>query len=154
MKKTTTYSEKLKDPRWQKKRLEILQRDLFSCQSCCDDKSTLHVHHRIYFDGDPWDTPDDFLVTLCESCHQRETDNIQQAITALSKAVKTHFLVPEIEQLASAITDMKVVHCPDVVISAIAHWITDVDKMRQVVDQYFEYLRQKSKHEITDDLPF
>ncbi len=27
------YASKLKDPRWQKKRLEILQRDDFACQS-------------------------------------------------------------------------------------------------------------------------
>ena len=30
------YSEKLKDPRWQKKRLEILERDNFRCQYCGD----------------------------------------------------------------------------------------------------------------------
>jgi len=28
-----TYSEKLKDPRWQKKRLEILSRDNFTCET-------------------------------------------------------------------------------------------------------------------------
>ena len=46
------YAEKLKDPRWQKKRLEILERDAWVCQKCFDTKSTLHVHHRIYNGGD------------------------------------------------------------------------------------------------------
>lgn len=63
-----TYVEKLKDPRWQKKRLEILQRDEFECQSCGDKESTLHVHHYTYSEN-PWDTPDDDLLTLCEKCH-------------------------------------------------------------------------------------
>ena len=43
-----SYYEKLLDPRWQKKRLEILNRDEFKCRSCGDDKSTLHVHHGYY----------------------------------------------------------------------------------------------------------
>ncbi len=65
-----TYSEKLKDPRWQKKRLEILNRDNFSCWYCGDSKSTLHVHHEMYFSGDePWETPDECLSTVCEDCH-------------------------------------------------------------------------------------
>jgi len=70
-----TYSEKLKDPRWQKKRLKIFERDKFTCQKCADKETTLHVHHRIYLRGkDPWDYPDNCLVTLCEPCHQIETD--------------------------------------------------------------------------------
>lgn len=65
-----TYAEKLKDPRWQKKRLEILQRDNFTCFYCEDDKSTLHVHHEMYFKNqEPWDTPSECLTTVCEDCH-------------------------------------------------------------------------------------
>jgi hypothetical protein len=65
-----TYSEKLKDPRWQRKRLEILQRDSFTCQDCGDSESTLHVHHCLYIWGhDPWDYAPGELRTLCETCH-------------------------------------------------------------------------------------
>ena len=65
------YSDLLKDPRWQKKRLEILQRDDFRCQSCDDNTSTLHVHHLKY-DNDlkPWEYENDDLITLCETCHE------------------------------------------------------------------------------------
>jgi len=65
-----TYAQKLKDPRWQKKRLEILSRDNFACWWCNDNKSTLHVHHESYIGDNPWDTPDYCLRTLCEECHQ------------------------------------------------------------------------------------
>jgi hypothetical protein len=65
------YSEKLKDPRWQKKRLEILDRDMWKCKSCGDDKKTLHVHHIFYMPRkDPWDIPNGLLITLCEGCHK------------------------------------------------------------------------------------
>lgn len=63
------YSEKLKDPRWQKKRLEILSRDNFTCQECWSTDKTLHVHHKIY-KGEPWDIESKYLVTVCERCHK------------------------------------------------------------------------------------
>lgn len=64
-----TYSEKLKDPRWQKKRLEILQRDLFACRLCEDKETQLQVHHLQYM-NEPWDVPNDKLITYCKHCHQ------------------------------------------------------------------------------------
>lgn len=65
-----TYSEKLKDPRWQKKRLQIFERDKFTCTGCGETKKTLHVHHALYLKNkDPWDYENDFLHTLCENCH-------------------------------------------------------------------------------------
>lgn len=64
------YSEKLLNPRWQKKRLEILQRDKWSCQICLDKSNTLHVHHLVYHGGlDPWDYEDKDLLTLCDAHH-------------------------------------------------------------------------------------
>jgi hypothetical protein len=74
------YSKKLRDPRWQKKRLEILGRDKFTCRMCADTTITLHVHHTYYASGrDPWDYPDRSLVTLCETCHEGETEGIRAA---------------------------------------------------------------------------
>lgn len=65
-----TYAEKLKDPRWQKKRLEIFERDGWECKLCFDKNKTLHVHHRSYSRGvEPWDYDNSMLVTLCCDCH-------------------------------------------------------------------------------------
>lgn len=67
---TKSYSEKLKDPRWQERRLRIMERDKFCCKLCSNKKSTLNVHHKYYIRGrDPWDYDDDMLTTLCEQCH-------------------------------------------------------------------------------------
>ena len=57
------------DPRWQRLRLEIMQRDGFACVACGDAESTLHVHH-IEYNGELWDAPPADLQTLCESCHR------------------------------------------------------------------------------------
>jgi hypothetical protein len=78
-----TYTEKLKDPRWQKKRLEIMQADGFRCRKCRDDKSTLNVHHLIYEKGkSPWDYPRAMLVTLCETCHAKAGDKVNRILAA------------------------------------------------------------------------
>lgn len=63
-----TYSEKLKDPRWQKKRLQIMDRDGFTCQCCGDKETTLNIHHKKY-NGDPWEASENDLMTVCEDCH-------------------------------------------------------------------------------------
>lgn len=65
-----TYQEKLLDPRWQRRRLEILNRDEFTCKCCKNRESTLHIHHLVYnVNGNPWDVDDAGLITLCEDCH-------------------------------------------------------------------------------------
>jgi hypothetical protein len=69
----SSYAEKLRDPRWQRRRLEVLERDEWMCRSCFSTAKTLHVHHTRYVGRDPWDTPPDLLVTLCESCHEIRT---------------------------------------------------------------------------------
>jgi hypothetical protein len=66
-----TYGEKLRDPRWQKVRLQRMERDGFRCRLCWDEKTELHVHHPYYDARDPWDYPVDDLITLCKKCHKK-----------------------------------------------------------------------------------
>lgn len=69
-----TYAEQLRDPRWQKRRLEVLERDEWSCRRCGDDESELHVHHLRYITGKkPWEYDDEDLRTLCKKCHADAT---------------------------------------------------------------------------------
>ena len=59
-----------KDPRWQKRRLEIMERDGWKCFACWDESSELQVHHKRYI-GQPWEASSDDLQTLCKRCHQK-----------------------------------------------------------------------------------
>ncbi len=75
-----TYMEKLKDPRWQKKRLKVLERDEWACRICENKEDTLHVHHT-YYDpvvNEPWEYPSTSLVTLCRDCHEKEKEQRKQ----------------------------------------------------------------------------
>lgn len=65
------YLDKLRDPRWQKLKNGVLERDKYTCQKCGDRRSNLQVHH-LYYLGEPWDVPAYALLTLCDACHQKE----------------------------------------------------------------------------------
>jgi len=70
------YAAERLDPRWQKKRLEILQRDAFKCTECGDEQSTLHVHHRYYVKWRKcWQYPMFAFTSLCEKCHNATHDS-------------------------------------------------------------------------------
>lgn len=86
------YSEKLKNPKWQKKRLEIMERDGWSCQICDNKSKTLNVHHLFYEYGkDPWDYNNHQLVTLCEECHKREHDSKAEVDMVIKAIIKRGF---------------------------------------------------------------
>ena len=75
MRTKTTYAEQLLDPRWQKKRLEVLDYSNFSCEICGDEKSTLHVHHKHYICGRKvWEYDNKQLICLCWQCHKNQHD--------------------------------------------------------------------------------
>lgn len=65
-----TYAEKLKDPRWQRKRLEVMESAGWKCEKCGRSDLTLHVHHPVYIPGrEPWDYARSELQCLCEPDH-------------------------------------------------------------------------------------
>lgn len=65
------YSELLQDPRWQKKRLEILEYAGWRCQICGAQNITLHVHHSRYIKNKkPWQYPSGSLIAVCKPHHE------------------------------------------------------------------------------------
>ena len=83
-----TYSQKLRDPRWQRKRLQILERDNFTCLSCRSTDRNLQVHHVVYERREPWDYPDYLYQTLCEVCHKERQEIVDRIVSALRVALK------------------------------------------------------------------
>ena len=70
------YQYLLAQPEWQNKRKAILERDGNRCRNC-GSMEHLEVHHRQYHidkaNGSkvvPWNYEDQYLITLCDHCHQ------------------------------------------------------------------------------------
>jgi len=67
-----SYAEKLRDPRWQKKRLDVLESAGWECLECGATARELHVHHYWYEPKRlPWEYPDKCFGVLCGSCHSK-----------------------------------------------------------------------------------
>jgi 5-methylcytosine-specific restriction endonuclease McrA len=106
-----TYKEKLRDPRWQKKRLLILERDGWKCTICGDNKRNLQVHHVVYRRLEPWEYPDYLYQSLCEDCHahrQELTDKIVDAVRiAIMHKPTAHLEVSAREICETAFIEIK-----------------------------------------------
>lgn len=96
------YSELLKDPRWQKLRLKILERDNWECRSCGETEKTLHVHHNYYEKGrSPWEYHIDSLIALCVDCHEKESNRRHEREQELILIMKEiGFLCLDIEEIS------------------------------------------------------
>lgn len=141
-----TYEEKLKDPRWQKKRLEILERDNWMCQECRDEDSTLIVHHIDYLPNrDPWDYPNILLITLCKECHEfdrKERPGLEKAVIS---ALKLDFTLSDMVDIAFGFSNLKLWHGSEIVASVINCFLTNEEFQKDVSGKYSEYLNKKAK---------
>lgn len=84
------YQESILRPEWADRSREIKERDNYTCQKCYKKTGGLHVHHKYYvFGRQPWEYPDQALVTLCNYCHSEEhyskVPNYQESDLALLK---------------------------------------------------------------------
>ncbi len=141
------YSEKFKDPRWQKKRLEILERDEFSCQICFDTESTLHVHHK-YYEGnkDPWNYPNHILVTLCSDCHESEHLNKKDNEAKLIKTLyEIGFMANDLYRITNGFRKFKLTHVSEVVASALEDFLSNKVNHIKIVDDMFKNISKKLK---------
>lgn len=139
------YSDKLKDPRWQKKRLEILQRDEWTCQNCFDKESTLHVHHKIYKrDIEPWDYPNYFLVTLCENCHNYEMSYRSINENVLLEILRSVFFADDIDQIQMGFQFLES-HTTHKITASVIRWILSNEKLfDDLTRKYLEHLKNNS----------
>ena len=82
------WSSAYRDSRWQRKRLEVMERDEWTCRSCgkSGEGVTLNVHHIHYEAGrSPWDYDDELLITWCACCHKERHDKQKQLLIGLAQ---------------------------------------------------------------------
>ena len=147
-----SYKEQYLDPRWQKKRLEVLDRDEWCCQRCYDNESTLHVHHRYYIKKTAiWDYPLEAFLTLCEECHEYETTTRKASEESLLFALRKKFLSAEVDFIAIEIHNMKLLHTSEIVASVYAWAIETPEIQRELIDRFFESLRMGKSRKIDNE---
>ena len=67
-----SYKEQLQHPNWQRKRLQVFERDNFSCKICGNTENQLSVHHLCYFPKmHIWDYDNELMITVCPEHHKQ-----------------------------------------------------------------------------------
>ena len=147
-----SYLEKLKDPRWQKLRLQVFERDDFSCKECGSTKNTLNVHHIDYKGNNPWETPINLLKTLCESCHEEETDALKKAEKRLIKQLKSiGFMAENINCLSDALFFLKKEYDGNVDVYNVISVFNIIFRNKEVLEKFVEDNYEDSFSEYYDE---
>jgi hypothetical protein len=134
------YSDYWKDPRWQKKRLEIFERDEWKCQECQSTTETLCVHHKKYTAPVPWEQPDEDLITLCEGCHELEeaTKKENPAIYRYAKACNTTCI--DLVSYVRIITYLKIIRPDEIgkISDTLAElWQSFTEEEKKILREHF-----------------
>lgn len=93
------YNKILRSPQWQKRRLEILSRDNFTCQICGHKDKELHVHHLAYSAKNPCLEDGKNLITLCTDCHKAEHEAKRNILDTIYSLCNDGSTMLEIEAL-------------------------------------------------------
>ena len=141
------YSDKLRDPRWQKKRLEIFDRDEWMCQLCQDSEQTLHVHHLFYQKGkEPWEYENEHLLTLCESCHEEETATRYTIERGLcTELAKRGFMSSDLIRISEGFHNLTIITAPEVTASIISFALSTPEIMTMIEHEFFSGLGKVRK---------
>lgn len=95
-----TYAEKLKDPRWQKVRLQVFEAAGWRCEDCGESTKTLNCHHKYYErNTEPWDYPMEAFAALCNECHDEAGVDMQRVRDALKGAARRGYDPAEVATL-------------------------------------------------------
>lgn len=97
------YSDSLKNGNWQKRRVDILQRDNFKC-TICGSNELLDIHHVDYIEGfKAWEYPNDMFKTLCRKCHEKEQPRSKAERYLMNSLKMKGFMVGDLLALSSKV---------------------------------------------------
>lgn len=91
MKTPSSYSDALQDPRWQKRRLEILSAADWACEDCGRKDRAFDIHHNFYiraFRNQPWRYENDLVMALCKPCHKFRQDFEEALFIAIARRLR------------------------------------------------------------------
>lgn len=105
------YLEMLRSPKWQKKRLEILQKHDFKCDECGERDRELQVHHCWYEKGKmPWDYPDECFKVQCDTHHKMWHEEKHLLDVSVAKLSLRHMMnLMEMVERDNFVSDMSTI---------------------------------------------
>ena len=116
-----SFSNAYSDPRWQKLRLRVFERDNYTCQFCGNTSIQQHAHHKWYRDGllaYQYELKE--LITLCSICHQKTHDIQEKELKKASQFLKYIFFNPiDFQKLLTCMDDARLLDKEDKLLNGI-----------------------------------
>ncbi len=143
------WSSAFRDSRWQRKRLEIMERDGWFCQSCGKkDGVALNVHHAYYESGKaPWEYPSECLITYCEDCHTKRHKLQNDLLVKIARIPMPSFVssIYAVEYFPDV--------CSDIFDSVMGNGvpITAIQKMIEAIDLSFNAGLESHSKEVGEE---
>lgn len=145
----TTYAQRLLDPRWQRKRASVLERDDFTCVLCGATDKTVHVHHTIYKNYEaPWESDISDLITLCCDCHENQKPTNEEYLNPAILNIRRHFVSPMAKLLVLRLFERTPTETY-FILSALARLGKDAES---ILDNAVTELNKKNQLERTSEL--
>lgn len=92
---------------WQRKRLEILNRDEFICQCCGSKDKQLQIHHTYYQYGkNVWEYEDASLITFCNDCHEKVSFLKKQIKFKIDDYFVGHDYLEEVDSILDILNEL------------------------------------------------
>lgn len=117
MSKDIPFAEQYNHPKWQERRLHILERAGWKCEACGEAEKQLNVHHKLYVRGRKvWEYEDDELRALCKDCHNAYDvirKEIQKVVGSLHESDAWEVLGFARASLAESRGDVAIESCCD-----------------------------------------
>jgi hypothetical protein len=97
---------------------------------------------------EPWDIDNESLVTLCETCHETESEFLRESLDCLEEQARIKLFAYQIDDLAAGLNALRSKH--PCVAEIIAHVMRDEDAFEAAHDHYFSHLQSQRRDKKAD----
>ena len=104
------------------------------------------MHHRLYLhDTEPWDYPNDLLITFCEDCHELEAMNMASVEKDILAILKTKFLAEGIHEIRVGLHQLELLN-DEATVGAVYGWaLSDTGIQRELTTRYYQYIEELTR---------
>lgn len=85
---------------------------------------------------DPWDIPDELLITLCSLCHEAETSGAKEEIKTIGDKIKEKFVGESYMNIRVAFMDLHIVKSQLFTARLLNLLLTDSKEMERLGKKY------------------
>jgi hypothetical protein len=89
--------------------------------------------------AEPWEYPNEYLVTLCESCHEDESKILERCVNEFIEIIRCKFFAVDISELSTAFRYIESGHSSLCLAESIKHFLLEPANIEKIEEDYIKY---------------